>query len=301
MDTNGFNSLPPSASNALIDIETLAPGTVIAQRYRLIRQLGRDAVGIALLVEELIWNEEIVLKFLHPEVVSTNEDVMRFIEELRDARQLTHPNILQMYDFLLFGSAYALSLEYFSGHSLAEELRQGPLNVRRGVRIAWDVYRGLRRAHSLGFVHQELTPAHIQVNYTNGVKVVRHFSVVQSGHAQPEGTEALLRSPRYLAPEHLHRGVLDASANIYSLGAVMYEMFTGMPPYTATDPVTLLLQQRAGQLQPPRAIRADLPPDLETLILRAMALDPAERPQTTDDVRRHLLALSRQVPISGIF
>lgn len=302
METDNPNpfAASPAEPNTFIEVQTLIPGTLIAQRYRLVRQLGADVVGVSLLVEDLIWGEEIVLKFLHQHVASSSV-IMHFIQELREARQLSHPHILQMYDFLLFGSAYALSLEHFAGHSLAEELKQGPLSVRRGVRVAWDVYRGLHRAHRLGLVHQDLTPANILVNYVGGVKIVRQFRAVQPEDGTGYDSDDVIREPRYLAPEYLHRGVLDAPANIYSLGVVMYEMFTGVLPFTSTDPVTLLLQQRAGQIKPPRALRAELPGDLEALILRTLDPEPAARPTTTEDVRRHLLALARQVPLSGEF
>jgi eukaryotic-like serine/threonine-protein kinase len=303
MDKAGVSTTDTLAGGSdleqFIEAETLEPGAMVAKRYRVIRQMSRDDVGVSVLVEDIIWGEEIVLKFLHRDVASDESWIKRFIHELRDARKIAHANVLHMYDLLLFGASYALSLEHFSGHSLAEELRQGPLNVRRGLRIAWDICRGLNAAHQVGIIHRELTPSYIMVNYTGGVKVVRNFVSARSIEAEASEEDMLLRAPRYLAPEHVRRGILDARTNIYSLGVIMYEMFTGKPPYVADDPVALLLQHVEGKPTPLRQLRPELLPELETVILKTMAVDPAQRFQTTDDVRRSLVVLFRQAPEPG--
>jgi len=258
--------------------------------------MTRDDVGVSVLVEDMIWGEEIVLKFLHRTVASNESRIRQFIHELRDARKIVHANILQMYDLLPLGASYAVSLEYFSGHSLVEELKQGPLNVRRSLRIAWDICRGLNAAYQVGMVHRELTPSYIMVNYTGGVKVVRNFISAHDGGAAASEEDARLRAPIYLAPEHVQRGILDVRTNIYSLGVIMYEMFTGQPPYVAEDSVTLHLQHVAGKPTSPRQLRPEILPDMETVILKTMAVDPAQRFQSTDDVRRSLAVLFRQAP-----
>jgi len=291
-DTSAGGSDPEQ----FIEAEQLEPGAMVAQRYRVVRQMSRDDVGVSVLVEDMIWGEEIVLKFLHRNVASNESRIRQFIHELRDARKIVHANILQMYDLLPLGASYAVSLEYFSGHSLVEELKQGPLNVRRGLRIAWDICRGLNAAYQVGMVHRELTPSYIMVNYTGGVKVVRNFVSAHDVGAAASEEDALLRAPMYLAPEHVRRGILDVRTNIYSLGVIMYEMFTGRPPYVADDSVTLLMHHVAGKPTSPRQLRPELLPDMETVILKTMAVDPAQRFQSTDDVRRSLAVLFRQAP-----
>jgi serine/threonine-protein kinase len=305
MDTaeSSITPAPAGASSPemLIEVSTLEPGTLIVQRYRIVRQMGEDNIGVSILVEDVIWGEEIILKFLQESVASNTTILRSFIQELRDARSIVHANILNMYDLLLLGPTYVLSYEYFAGRSLVEELKQGPLAIRRGMRIARDICLGLHHAHQLGMVHRELTPAHIIVNYAGGAKVVRNFVAVEDIKGKPSDEDALLRAPMYLAPEHVHQGVLDARANVYTLGILMYEMFTGTPPYTNAEPLALLLQHMAGNPIPPRRMRPDLPVDLEALILRAMAVDPSKRFQSMDQLRRHLIALFRQTPVSGVF
>jgi serine/threonine protein kinase len=300
MDDRGVNPIGESVGNPalepFIEADVLTPGTLVAQRYRVIRLMGRDDIGVAVLVEDLIWGLEIVLKFLHPHVTSQESALQAFVQELRQARQIAHENVLHMYDLLILGSSCALSLEHFPSHSLAEELKGGPLNPGRGLRIVWDVCRGLHVAHQVGLVHRELTPSHILLNYTGGVKVVRNFVPVNDTeeHVSPE--DSLLRMPTYVAPEHVRHGTLDVRTNIYNLGVIMYEMFTGRPPYVAADAGTLFLQHVEGHPTPPRQLQPDLSPAVETLILTAMAVDPAQRFQSTDDIRRHIVTLVRPTP-----
>jgi serine/threonine-protein kinase len=300
MDDRGVNRTDEPVANPepepFMTAEELVPGTFVAQRYRVIRLMGRDDIGVAVLVEDMIWGMEIVLKFLHPHVASHESAMQGFIQELRQARQIAHENVLHMYDVLILGSSCALSLEHFPSHSLAEELKRGPLNPGRGLRIVWDVCRGLNAAHQLGLVHRELTPGYILLNYTGGVKVVRNFVPASDVEARVNVEDSLLRMPTYVAPEHIRHGTLDVCTNVYSLGVIMYEMFTGTPPYVADDAGALFLQHLEGRPTPPRQLRPDLSPAVETLILTAMAVDPAQRFQSTDDIRRRIVTLVRQTP-----
>jgi len=297
-DTSTLATTAGGQASALgIEAEALTSGELVAQRYRVVRQLGQDPLGVSVLVEDQIWGEEIVLKFLHRQIASHEADVQTFIHELRDARKIVHENILNMYDVLLLGSSHVLSLEHFVGHTLTEELQRGALSVRRGMKIVWDVCRGLQAAHHVPLIHQDLTPDRVLLNYTGDVKIVRNFTVVQDGATSPGLADAaLLHAPTYLAPEHIRRGTLDVCTNIYSLGVIMYEMFTGTPPYVADDPMTLLLQHVEGNPVPPRQRCPTLPPELEALILKAMAVEPAQRLQSADELRRGLAALSRAMP-----
>jgi len=300
MDETGLHPTDGAVDNPdpepFIEVDTLEPGAIVAKRYRVMRLMDRDAIGAEVLVEDMIWGVEIVLKFLHRHVASQESTLQAFIQELRQARQIVHENVLHMYDVLIFGASYTLSLEHFPSHRLAEELKQGPLNPRRGLRTAWDVCRGLNAAHQVGLVHRELTPSHIVLNYAGGVKVVRNFVSINHDEERVSAEDSLLHMATYVAPEHVRRGTLDVRANVYSLGVIMYEMFTGRPPYVADDAGTLLLQHVEGHPTPPRQLQPALSAELERLILTAMAVDPAQRFQSADDVRRHIVTLFQQTP-----
>ena len=283
-----------SDAGPLMELEELEPGTMVAQRYRVIRQVHRDAVGLAMLVEDTIWGEEIVLKFLHPAVAANELQLKSFIEELRVARKVIHENVLRMHDVLVFDNVYALSLEHFPSHALPEELKHGPLTVLRGLRISWDICRGLNAIHQAGLVQRELTPEHILLNYTGGVKIVGEFLPMHAVENNAVTDAALFHAPRYTAPECVRQGALDARTNVYTLGVIMYEMFTGRAPYADDNAAALLLQHVEGRPIPPRQLQATLSEELEGIILQAMAVDPAQRFQTTDSLRRSMVALFKQ-------
>jgi serine/threonine-protein kinase len=221
--------------------------------------------------------------------------VKRFIYELRYARRISHENVIRIYDFLTLGRSYAISMEYFPSHSLADELQDGvPLHPKRGLKIVWDICRGIGSAHQLGIVHRDLKPPNILLNDHNLVKVV-DFGLAAASQVESRLTKTgvLLGTPTYMAPEQVRNRAIDVRTDIYSLGIIMYEMFTGHPPYTADDPMSVLFQHIEGKPTPPREIQPDLPSAIEGIILKAMEVEPANRFQTMDDLRKGIVALSK--------
>jgi serine/threonine-protein kinase len=221
--------------------------------------------------------------------------IKRFIHELRYARRITHENVIRIHDFLMLGKSYAISMEYFPSHSLADELKQGALSMKRGLKIIWDICRGMSVAHQVGIVHRDLKPPNILINDNSLVKVVDFgLAAVNHDDSRLTRTGILLGTPTYMAPEQVRARTIDARTDIYSLGVIMYEVFTGKPPYAADDPMAILFQHVEGNPTPPRQLKPDMLPGLEAIILKAMWVDPAKRFQTMDDLRRSIVALSKQ-------
>ncbi len=281
--------------NAPINADALEPNIVLAKRYRVIRRVGKGGFGAVILVEDTEVGEEIILKFLHREVAADDSMIERFKHELRYARKITHENVIRIHELLTIQKSYAISMEYFPSHNLAEELKQGPLNVKRGLKIVWDICRGMSAAHQVGVVHRDLKPPNILINETGIVKVVDFgLAAVSHGDARLTKTGVLLGTPTYMAPEQVRARTIDARTDIYSLGIIMYEMFTGKPPYVADDPMAILFQHVEGHPKPPRETNADIPLGVEAIILKALWVDPAQRFQTMDELRRSIYALSKQ-------
>ncbi|MGE3536097.1 MAG: HEAT repeat domain-containing protein [Candidatus Tectimicrobiota bacterium] len=278
-----------------IDADTLEPDDLLVGRYRVIQRVGKGGFGAVVLVEDTVVGEEIILKFLNREVASDEGMIKRFIHELRYARRITHENVIRIHDFLMLGKSYAISMEYFPSQSLTDEMKHGPLSVKRGLKIIWDICRGMSAAHQAGVVHRDLKPPNILINEQGLVKVV-DFGLAAVNHADSRLTRTgvLLGTPTYMAPEQVRARTIDARTDIYSLGVIMYEIFTGRAPYIADDPMAILFQHVEGNPTPPRQLKADLPPGLEAIILKAMWVDPAKRFQTMDDLRRSIVALSKQ-------
>ena len=283
------------ATDHYIDADTLESGDMLVERYRVVRRVGKGGFGAVILVEDTVVGEEIILKFLNREIAADDNMIERFKHELRYARRITHENVIRIHDFLTLKKSYAISMEYFPSHSLSDELKQGPISLKRGLKIVWDICRGLSVAHQVGVVHRDIKPPNILINDSSLVKVV-DFGLAALSHADTRLTRTgvLLGTPTYMAPEQVRARTIDARTDIYSLGVIMYEIFAGRPPYVADDPMAILFQHVEGNPTPPRQLKPDLPAAVEAIILKAMWVDPAKRFQSMDDLRRSIFALSKQ-------
>jgi serine/threonine-protein kinase len=278
----------PPGSEAL----QLEPGTVLDGRYRVVRRVGRGGFGTAVLVEDMVVNEEIILKFLHASLAADARLIKGFIRELRYARKITHENVIRIYDFLSVSGAYAISMEYFPSHTLASESL--PLPIPRGLNIISDICKGMSVAHQADIVHRDLKPHNILINENDLVKIVDFGLAAGVSPTDSRLTQrsARMGTPAYMAPEQVRGGSIDPRTDIYSLGVIMYELFTGTPPYVGKDPIEIVFQHVEGKPKPPREHAPDLPPALEALILKAMAVQPDDRFQSMDTLRETLAALA---------
>jgi serine/threonine-protein kinase len=289
--------ISPSGSLQLIDPTTLEPNAVIAERYRVIRSVGKGAFGIVVLVEDMVVHEEIILKFLNPYLAANEGVIQRFIHELRYARKITHENVIRIYDFLTLGKSCAISMEYFPSHALAVELVTiGAQAHPRKFDILRDICKGMSVAHQANIVHRDLKPQNILINDDGLVKIVDFGLAAAITHPDSRltGSGALMGTPTYMAPEQIRGGEIDPRTDIYSLGVIMYEMFTGRPPYIGQDPMSVLYQHIEGKARPPRELNSHVSADLQALIRRAMALDPAQRYPTVEELRADIETLYEQ-------
>jgi eukaryotic-like serine/threonine-protein kinase len=280
-----------------VEVTLLEPGMILADRYRVIRRVGQGGFSTVFLVDDTMVHEDVILKILNPQIALGEDMVKRFIQELRYARKVTHENVIRIHDFITLGSAYAISMEYFPSHTLADELRHGtPLNIKRGLKIIWDVCRGIGAAHQVNIVHRDVKPLNILLNDQNVVKVVDFGVAAVTSQMGTRLTRAgtLLGTPTYVAPEQVRSRAIDARTDIYSLGVVMYECFTGRPPYLGDD-MSVLFQHVEGNVTPPQQFNPDIPPPLEEIILKTMAVDPDQRFQSMDELRKSLVEFSRQL------
>jgi serine/threonine-protein kinase len=279
-----------------IDVMALEHGTVLANRYRVVRRVGEGGFSTVFLVDDTMVHEDVILKILNPQVALGENMIKRFIQELRYARKVTHENVIRIHDFIQLGQAYAISMEYFPSHTLADELdKGGALNVKRGLKIIWDVCRGIGAAHNVNIVHRDLKPLNILINDQDLVKVVDFGVAAVTSQMGTRLTRVgtLLGTPAYIAPEQVRSRTIDARTDIYSLGVVMYEVFTGRQPYVGDD-MSVLFQHVEGNLVPPCEVNPNLAPGLGEIITKALAVDPDKRFQSMDELRRSLVEFSRQ-------
>jgi serine/threonine-protein kinase len=271
-----------------LDIQTLKPGDVIEGRYKYIDRIGRGAFGTVLLMEDTVVDERLILKFLNPNVSQDEEVMKRFVHELRYSRKITHKNVIRIYDFLYIQGNYAISMEYFPSHTLGSEVvNEKPVELKRAMQFGIDICTGMTVAHQLGIVHRDLKPANVLINQEGFLKVV-DFGVAaaqREGDTQLTKTGYVIGSPKYMAPEQILGKKVDERADIYALGVILYEMVTGVPPYSRGDHMAVMYQHVQGKAKAARDVNPNLPPGLSELVMRAMAVDKTKRFQTMDELR----------------
>jgi serine/threonine-protein kinase len=274
-----------------LDIQTLKSGDIIDGRYKYIDRIGRGAFGTVLLMEDTVVDERLILKFLNPNVSNDEEVMKRFVHELRYSRKITHKNVIRIYDFLFIQGNYAISMEYFPSHTLgAEIVGEKPVELQRALQFGSDICTGMSVAHQQGIVHRDLKPANVLINQEGLLKIV-DFGVAaaqREGDTQLTKTGYVIGSPKYMAPEQILGKKVDERADIYAIGVIMYEMLTGVPPYSRGDHMAVMYQHVQGKARPPQEINPALPAGLSELITKAMAVDKNKRFQSMDELRAAL-------------
>ena len=271
-----------------LDIQTLKPGDIIEGRYKYIDRIGRGAFGTVLLMEDTVVDERLILKFLNPNVSGDEEVMKRFVHELRYSRKITHKNVIRIYDFLFIQGNYAISMEYFPSHTLgAEIVGDKPIELKRALQFGIDMCTGMTVAHQVGIVHRDLKPANVLINQEGLLKIV-DFGVAaaqREGDTQLTKTGYVIGSPKYMAPEQILGKKVDQRADIYAIGVMLYEMLTGVPPYSRGDHMSVMYQHVQGKARPPQEINPALPAGLAELITKAMSVDKAKRFQSMEELR----------------
>ena len=279
------------ATSAKLDISNLRPGDIIEGRYKYIERIGKGAFGTVLLMEDTVVDERLILKFLNPNVSEDEEIMKRFVHELRYSRKITHQNVIRIYDFLAIQGNYAISMEYFPSHTLgAEVVNEKPIPLKRAIQFGIDMCTGMAVAHQVGIVHRDLKPANVLINDAGLLKIV-DFGVAaahREGDTQLTKTGYVIGSPKYMAPEQILGRKVDERADVYAIGVIMYELITGVPPYSRGDHMAVMYQHVQGKARPPQELNPALPPGLGEVVTRAMSVDKNKRFQSMDEFRAAL-------------
>ena len=278
---------PAPEAAAVLDIASLAAGDVVDGRYKFIEKIGKGAFGTVLLMQDQVVDERLILKFLNPNVSSDEEMMKRFVHELRYSRMITHKNVIRIYDFLHLQGAYAISMEYFPSHTLSGEIPDNkPMAFDKALQFSMDMATGMSVAHQAGVIHRDLKPANILVNDEGLLKIV-DFGVAaaaSSGDTQLTKTGYVIGSPKYMAPEQILGKKVDEAADIYSVGVIMYEMVTGIPPYSRGDHMSVMYQHVQGKAQACQDVNPNIPDDYAAVIAKAMSVDKSKRYQSMDEL-----------------
>jgi serine/threonine-protein kinase len=266
----------------------------IGGRFRILALLGSGGMGNVYKVADTELDEVVALKMLHREAVGTPEWLERFRQEVKLARRVTHPNVARTFDIGEHGQEKFLTMEFIDGEALAGRLRRlKQLSLGETVEIVLPVCAGLAAAHAAGVVHRDLKPENVLISREGRVAItdfgIARQSVEAGGAEKTSGL--LIGTPTYMAPEQVRHGTIDRRTDIYALGCMLYEMLTGHKPWTGNTTLAVAVARLFAPPPDPRAHRPDLMDAAAELVLACMALDPAGRPATAEDVARAMASL----------
>jgi predicted Ser/Thr protein kinase len=271
----------------------------LRQRYDILAELGRGGMGIVYKARDRETGAVVALKVLRPEIAADTAVIERFKSELLLARKITHKNVCRTYDLLRFGDTVVISMEYIEGESLRQFLtRYSAVTTRKGVQWASQICHALSEAHGQGIVHRDLKPENIVVDREGNVKVM-DFGIARSLETTTSTTGVPVGTPAYMAPEQAESKPTDTRSDIYSLGLVLYEMFTGQPAFRADTPVGLALKQIHDTPPAPREVEPALPAHVEKAILKCLEKNPAKRFQSVDELEAALTRKPEAKPAAG--
>jgi len=248
--------------------------------YQAVEELGRGGMAVVYKAFQPSLRRYVALKVLPDYFQYDPEFVARFQREARAAAQLSHPNVVTIYDVGEQAGVHYIAMEYLEGGSLLDRLARGPLNQEEALQIVEQVGSALDFAHSRSLIHRDIKPANILFS-ADGRPKVTDFGIARAGDASRlTRAGAMLGTPDYMAPEQAQGMVVDHRADLYALGVILYEMLTGRVPFQADTPHAIVYALIHQPPLPPRQLRPDLSPAVEAVLLKALAKRPNERFQT---------------------
>ncbi len=269
--------------------------SISPRKYRVIRKMGRGGMGDVYEALDIKLGRTVALKFLSSGLTGDPEARKQFVKEARAASALDHPNICTIYQIdETEDNQIFISMAYYEGQTLRDRLKAGVLNTERVLEIAIPIARGLAKAHSKGITHRDIKPGNIFITTDNQIKILDFGLAKLTGETGEISTE-----PRgtvlYMSPEQVRGETVDRRADIWSLGAVVYEMASGKPPFTgrsASEVMDAIVNTGASSL---REMRAGLGIDLDDIVGKALEKSPDARYQTMDELLEDLIALARRL------
>jgi serine/threonine-protein kinase len=298
----------PAAAKAAMDdgFEVSTPSPVTG--YEILGELGRGGMGVVYKARQKGLNRLVALKMLLAGTHASAEQLLRFNTEAEAVARLQHPNIVQIYEVGQHEGLAFFSLEFVDGHSLAHKLGGNPQPPRQAAQMIMVLARAMHYAHENGIVHRDLKPANVLLT-SSGVPKITDFGLAKrlEGDSSQTKSGTLMGTPSYMAPEQARGDVrqVGPSADIHALGAILYELLTGRPPFVSANMMDTIMQVLRNDPVPPSHLQAKVPPDLETICLKCLQKEPHQRYASAgalaDDLDRFLAGEPIQArPVSGV-
>lgn len=312
VDSNGQTGCVNLDETSILERGAIAAGTIIGGRYRILEKCGEGGMGVVYKVEQIFVGKQMALKTICAKELS-EASLRRFQTEARAAFSVQHPNVVAVHDFgtLEDGTPF-MAMDYVEGKTLAQMLRASPgLPIEQVIAIFTPACFGLAAAHDGGIVHRDLKPSNIMIvsganlGEEGSVKIL-DFGIAKLTQSEAGQIQELTRtgeifgSPLYMSPEQCQGGRVDQRSDIYSLGCVMFEMLTGVPPFTGESALPTMMQhlsQEAPSLKD-GSLGKEFPPLLESIVAKMLAKDPNDRYQNLGVVAHELARLDKGSRVS---
>jgi eukaryotic-like serine/threonine-protein kinase len=280
-----------SVSDTLID-------TLFDGRYRIVRRLGAGGMANVYLAEDQELGRRVAIKILNDRHANDEQFVERFRREAKNAASLSHPNIVSIYDRGKAEGTYYIAMEHLDGRNLKELLvARGPAPPRIAIGYVRDILAALEFAHRHAIVHRDIKPHNVLVDRDNRVKVT-DFGIARAGASQMTEAGSIVGTAQYLSPEQARGTTVDHRSDLYSVGIVLYELLTGEVPFSGDTPVEIAMKHLSAQPPLPSARRPGVPHELDLVVARALAKDPAERYQTAEEMDADLVSVAEGLGVS---
>src|SRR6476660_648781 len=251
--------------------------TLFDGRYRILRKLGTGGMANVYLAEDEVLGRRVAIKILDDRHAGDDQFVERFRREAKNAASLSHPNIVSIYDRGEAEGTYYIAMEYLDGRTLKELITEkGPVPTRLAIDYARQILAAVGFAHKHGIVHRDIKPHNVLVSPEGRLKVT-DFGIARSGASQMTEVGSIIGTAQYLSPEQARGAPVDQTSDLYSVGVVLYEMLTGQVPFTGDTPLELAMKHLSEVPVPLSEHRPEVPHDLDSVVLRALAKDPHER------------------------
>jgi serine/threonine-protein kinase len=270
-------------------LKELTRGTIFANRYEVIEELGKGGMGRVYRAFDKTVKEEVALKLIKPEIAGGEKTIERFGNELKFARKIAHRNVCRMFDLDEEDGTHFITMEYVPGESLKSMIgMMGQLSAGQVVFIAGQVCEGLAEAHRLGVVHRDLKPSNIIIDKEGNARIL-DFGIARSLKEKGiTGAGVMIGTAEYMSPEQVDAKEVDKRSDIYSLGIILYEMITGRLPFEGETTLSIALKHKTEKPLDPSQFNAQIPEDLSRVILRCIEKDRDKRYQETEELLAEL-------------
>jgi beta-lactam-binding protein with PASTA domain len=276
-------------------VTEVADNTLVDSRYRIVRRIGSGGMADVYCAEDTHLGRQVALKVLHRRFAQDQEFVERFRREASAAAGLQHPNVVGVFDRGRHDGTYYIAMEHLPGRTLKEIVStEAPLAQERVVDLGVQILQAAGFAHRHGVIHRDFKPHNVIVDDRGGVKVT-DFGIARAGASEMTETGSIMGTAQYLSPEQAQGHAVTAASDLYSIGVMLYEMLAGRLPFEGDSAVSVALKHLSEPPPPISQLRPDVSPALESVVMAALAKDPAHRWQTADDFAAALQAAGAQL------